>query len=298
MAREKKNHGDFFKFFKKEYPDVVTKMGRKWTPDRWDSRYDYFDVRESLGWKEFINSLPKPMDKDIQNIVFEWLTELLDVNDLMEKTQKMVNNYWNKIVICKTINTDEENRFKRMMNALKDLSELHSKGMLRKSTESYSINLTNIQAERFEYSELPPDSKLINNRIYPTTNGYWWEISGLNIDNFGIIYFKPNETKKVPEMKCTFQDGVFMAIPSELISNNKLTERFTKLIGNDNGDKPQGKVSKKKRPTRREISNMDFEDLALLIEDYNLDIDIDEFEDDEIDNPIDLQDAVMEAMEL
>jgi len=291
---KRKNHGDFFKFFKKEYPDIVEKMGKKWNTNMWDIRFNSFNIKENSGWKNFVNSLPEPINKNIHSIVFEFLTEPLDLNSLMEKTQNMVNCYWNKIVVTKNISTEEERRFKKMMNSIKDLSELCKLGTLRVSPESYSINLINTNAEHFEYSELPPNSNLIINKVYPTNYGYWWELL-LSIDNkIGIIYFKANEIKKVPPMVCTFQDGVFMAIPSTLM-DKALTQKFTKLIGdNSNGNKSKGGTSKKKIPLKRMLDDMDFEELVQVVEDHDLtdDIDIEEYEGDEDG----LQNAIMQAL--
>lgn len=277
-------HSDFYKHFKKNHPEVVKEMGIKWIPERWTPRYDYFQESNCHGWRSFVKALPEDIQPSIQNMVFEFLTKPLDIQVLLEKMQTTVNNYWNKIVVCKTIDNDEERKFKSLINGLKELSELSKIGTLRVSPKNVSDTLDNIDAERFTCSEVPPDSKLIKNRAHIVNDRCWWEVNGINIPDLETIYFKSNEPKRVPEMKCTFQDGIFMAIPSELLSDKKLTERFTKLL-TDNGESVKHKINlKKKKLTSSQLSDMDYHELVQVIKDYDLDIPYDDLDDeDDID---------------
>lgn len=288
--------GDFYKHYRKTYPDVIKELGSKWNPERWNPRYDYFS-EVCYGWRTFLDVLPKDHKQIIKNMTFEFLTKPLDVESLMNRVQTIVNNYWNKIVICKTIDTDEERRFRTLMNGIKELSELSKKGILRVSKRNISENLTDIDANRFTCSEIPPESKFISNKVYITNNGCWWEIHGINLSNnnsndddyddeINCFYFKSNEPKKVPEMKCTFQDGVFMAIPGELISNKKLTKRFTKLLTDDT-ENGKDKTKKKKKLTHSELGSMDYNELIQVIRDYDLNI---PFDDNANDDDVDVED--------
>lgn len=300
--------GDFYKYYRKVYPDVIKELGSKWTPERWNPRYNYFS-ESCYGWRTFLDIIPKEHKQLIRGMTFEFLTKPLDVEQLMSKVQTTVNNYWNKIVVCKTIDTDEERNFRTLINGIKELSELSKKGTLRISQKNISERLTDIDAKRFTCSEIPPESKFINNRVYITDNGCWWEVHGINLsnnnsrndddyedDDYEAIYFKSNEPKKVPEMKCTFQDGVFMAIPGELIGNKKLTQRFTKLLTDDT-ESGKTKNKKKKKLTHNELSNLDYEELIQVVRDYDLDIpyddDIDNVEDEDLDS---LQEDIERAL--
>jgi hypothetical protein len=288
--------GDFYRHFKKVYPDVVAKIGNKWIPDRWSPRYDDFDANRCNGFKAFTKVIPEPYKSQIPSMVFEFLSKPFNVEEFMGKIQKTVNNYWNKIVICKTINENEEGNFRDMINTIRNLSILSKYGEIRTSMDIRTVRLENISAEKFEYSELPPvipnlTGKVISTIVFPTNNGLWWELQEIKIVNTATMYFKANTPNKVPEMKCTIQDGVFMAIPSDLI-NTKLGGMFNKLL-TDGTTSDRKKSKKKKMPTQNQIYNMGRIQLERLIDEYELDIpDEEDFDDD------DLQDEIIKQLDI
>lgn len=284
---KEKTQGDFYKWFAGRHKEEIKKLGSKWVPSRWNARYNYFSDGD-WGWRDFVNILPKSLKEKVKSEVFEYITKDLNVEELLSGVQKTVTNYWNKIVVVKNIDENEERKFRELINSVKALSILSKHGVIKVSENGrIGERLENIRAENFSVVEMPPkiegiDSKTIGTVAYLTENECWWEIQTptLNANN-GTFYFKANNPEKIPEMKCTVVDGVFMAIPSNLI-DKALTARFTKLISdNSNGKKPLPKG--KKRVSLDSLENMDMDQLDKIVKDYKLDIEPDDYDEDDFD---------------
>lgn len=294
--REKKDklktQGDFYKYFAKKYPEVINELGNKWIPRRWNESYDYFTIND-YGWRNFLSVLPKELKSKVQNEVFDFITKEMNVEELLTSVQKTVNNYWNKIVVVKNIQEGEEGRFRDLMSGIKNLSILSKHGVIRTSKQRLGMDLDDINAEDFDIKEMPPRYEGINDKTlgrsaYFTEDVCWWEIRINSVLNdSGYFYFKANNPEKIPDMKCTIVDGVFMAIPGNLV-DKALTARFTKLISdNDSGKRtlPKGK----KRLTRYEIEDMDMDELDRVIKDYKLsDIDTDAYDEEDHDDYVEV----------
>jgi hypothetical protein len=146
---------------------------------------------------------------------------------------------------------------------------------LRITKDSHSQRLSNINAEDFNVSELPPkipdvSEKLIGDFVFVTNTGIWWELKELFIPGVEHLYFRMKEPQRVPGMKCTIKDGVFMAIPSQLLDKS-LESRFQKLIG-DGTEKTNKKGGKKKKTyTESQIYNMNRTQLENTLIEYGLD---------------------------
>jgi len=282
---KEKTQGDFYKWFASRHKEEIKKLGSKWVPSRWNARYNYFSD-DDWGWRDFVNTLPESLKGVVKSELFEFITKELNVEELLSEIQKTVNNYWNKIVVVKNIDENEERKFRELMNGIKSLSILSKHGTIRVSENNIGERLENIRAENFSIVEMPPkiegiDSKTIGTVAYLTENECWWEIQTPSLVNNGTFYFKANNPEKIPEMKCTVVDGVFMAVPSNLI-DKALTARFTKLISdNSNGKKPLPKG--KKRVSLDSLENMDMDQLDKIVKDYKLDIEPDDYDEDDFD---------------
>lgn len=280
MRIKEKTHGDFYKWFADRHKEEIKKLKNKWNPSGWNERYNYF-TEDDWGWRDFVNTLPESLKGVVKSELFEFITKELNVEELLSEIQKTVNNYWNKIVVVKNIDENEERKFRELMNGIKLLSILSKHGTIRVSENNIGERLENIRAENFSIVEMPPKIEGINDKVigtvaYITENECWWEIQILPLVNNSIFYFKANNPNKIPEMKCTIVDGVFMAIPSNLI-DKALTARFTKLISdNSNGKKPLPKG--KKRVSLDLLENMNMDELDKVVKDYKLDINPDDYD--------------------
>lgn len=290
MRKEKveKNQGDFYKHIAKKYPEEIKKLGSKWQPGKWNGRYTYFSDRD-WGWREFLAVLPLSLKNMIENEIFEFITKEFNPEELLANLQKTVNNYWNKIVVTKTINEDEEEKFRNLMNGIKALSIFNKHGKIRISKNRIGERLESIRAENFDITEMVPNfpgipKKMIGANVYRTNGNCWWELQFLGISNKDeFFYFKNDNPEKVSEMKCTVKDGVFMAIPSNLM-DKALTAKFTKLISDDSNGKrslPKGK----KRIHSEDLDSMDMDELDNIVKGYKLNnIIINDYDEDDEDN--------------
>lgn len=298
---KEKTQGDFYKWFAERHKEEIKRLGSKWNPSKWNSRYNYFSD-DCWGWREFVNALSKTLKTKFKSDLFEYLTKELNVEELLANVQKTVNNYWNKIVVVRAIEENEERRFRELMEGVKALSILSKHGTIRVSEGNIGERLENIRAEDFNVIEMPPKIEGISNKMigtiaYITDSECWWEIQTSNTLNNGngVFYFKANEPSKIPEMKCTIVDGVFMAVPSNLV-DKALTARFTKLISDNssNGKKPLPKG--RKRVSYQDIEEMTMDELDKVVKNYKLnDINTDDYDDEEEDHR-NYVNAVIEAM--
>lgn len=283
---QKGTQGEFYAWFKKNHPEIVKGM-KEWDTKKWSPTKSGFDGYYDSGWNDFLSCLPDKERNNIEDYLFEFDTNLFNTEKYFSDLKEIVERYWNKIVITKNLFDDEENRFRDLLNGIKTISTLMKYGTIRVSEQRYGERLEGIRVENFKYKELPPnipevsDRTFQNNYVYQTKTGMcWWEIKNIGF-NTGYLYFNSNEPQYVPEMKCTIQDGVFMAIPSNLV-DKALSARFNKLLTDDRTRPlPPGKKRMSENLIRRKMREKDdWNFLDNIVRDYDLQIDDMEYDND------------------